>query len=213
MKKVVAALFALSLVFVNACNMPMGAIGADESEFDHVESELPGLFGIPPLNIDEASSKSVLPIQGAVYPSVGQKLIIITTTTGKAKDSGTDEADHCYITLSWETNAGTNYSESFVFNRPNIDDLDNGKTETFYYLINVANYVPYASIASDKLVSAFIGNTSKDGWFCQNVTIKERNCRNAIRDTSLPFNCWVDSPSVPTSAISFVNNSSPLGYY
>lgn len=159
---------------------------------------------------DGSSSFSLNPTTPRT-PALGQKLVTITAVTADIKDAGTDEAKRVYFTGYWLTDSGTQYYETFILNNPDVDDLDRGKTNVFYYLMNLNNYVPGAQ--QDQFIKGRIGNTYTDGWFCQSLSVADKNNRGTIRTQSLPFNQWVDYPSPSVSNWMAGNDTHWMSYY
>jgi hypothetical protein len=144
------------------------------------------------------------------WPAAGQKRVTIIATTADVKDAGTDEAAHVYMRAYWRVNGAQQYNEKFVLNAADRDDLDRDTVHAFYYLMNLSQYAPGAT--QDQFVNAKIGNTSTDGWLCEFIELRDMNYQGTSRTQSLPFNTWVDSPSVPESPLLNGTSTSWLNY-
>ncbi|MBK7536983.1 MAG: hypothetical protein IPI49_16800 [Myxococcales bacterium] len=147
------------------------------------------------LFLDARPSKEVgnaiLPGSGT-GPTLGYKLVALTVTTGSGAFDGTGQSAQAYFTGTWLTNAASSpaYSERFVLDYPNRNDLNTGSTLVFYYTLLVGSYAQGAT--RDQFQRGRVGNTSADRWKCASVNVLERNYLYNERLQILNFNANVE---------------------
>ena len=90
----------------------------------------------------ESNLSNLVSPTGWILPQAGQKLVRIDATTSNISSAGTDEASKVRFTGVWQASNLQQFSESFVLDNPNVDDLDRDTVSIFYYLLNVGQYVP-----------------------------------------------------------------------
>lgn len=139
-------------------------------------------------------------------PASGQKLVRIAATTSNITDAGTDNAGSVRFTGIWQAASLQQFSETFVLDNYGIDDLDRNTVSVFYYLLNVGAYT------TDRFVQGRISNTSTDGWHCNSISLTESNYVGGARTQSLPFNQWVDYPTLVYSSWIAASDHAWLSY-
>ncbi len=125
----------------------------------------------------------------------GHKLVTLAVKTGNNSGDGMDDADDAYFLGTWLTNGKTApaYTEKFILNIANRDDLNKGATNVFYYLLPLDYYVVGAT--EDQFQRGRIGNTSTDRWRCEYIWLEEKNHAGINRNQFLNFNTSVERPS------------------
>lgn len=147
---------------------------------------------------------------GYIAPAVGQKLIRLDAITSNISGAGANAP--IQFTGAWQTNlGGQQYIETFSLDNPGVNDLERNTTSIYYYLVNLGAYVPGAT--QDKFLQGKISNWGTDGWHCSQMYVKDRNYLGYQRTQSLPFNQWVDSPTIPESPWMNGNNTAWMSYY
>lgn len=158
----------------------------------------------------ENDPAGLLGAMGYIAPAVGQKLIRLDAVTSNISGAGANAP--LEFTGRWLTNVGgQQYVETFSLDNPGVDDTERNTTSIFYYLVNLGNYVPGAT--QDKFLQGKIANWGTDGWHCSVMYVKDRNYLGYQRTQSLPFNQWVDSPTVTESPWMNGNNITWMSYY
>lgn len=139
---------------------------------------------------------------GWFAPFPGQKLVTITTATSNVTDAGTDEPDRVRFYGVWQGANGQSFSQYFVLNDPNYDDLNRNSVNVFYYLLGVGANSP------DRFLRGLLTTSSTDGWRCNSIDLKEYKHTLEHRFQWLPFNQWVDYPaSTPSSTLNGTDGS------
>ncbi len=158
-------------------------------------------------------SNSVRTIKRNIHPTdemgvatPGLKLIQISTVTGTRENADNDKSG-VYFIGQWVSNTNT-YRVKFLLDMDSRDDLEKGKTDVFYYLINPSDYA-YGT-TRDKMTHGLISNETTDGWFCERVYVKENNYISIQRNNTFPYSMWVDQDSghSPNSGYRLAPNSS-----
>ncbi len=121
----------------------------------------------------------------------GLKLIQISTVTGTREYADNDKSG-VYFIGQWVSNTNT-YRVKFLLDLDSRDDLEKGRTDVFYYLINPSDYA-YGT-TRDKMTHGLISNETTDGWFCERVYVKENNYLSIQRNNTFPYSMWVDQDS------------------
>ena len=156
----------------------------------------------------DAAISSLAPTTNST-PGAGQKLVRIDATTSDITNAGTDDPTVSFIGI-WEDNDSEQYTETFLLNKANHNDLERNKTDIYYYLLDVGDYI--SGLLKDRFVKGQISNTGTDGWHCEGVVLLEKNHAGSLRSQSMPFDQWVDSPAVVVSSWIDATNNAPLTY-
>ena len=159
----------------------------------------------------DAGPLSLVNPHGPIVPIIGQKLVQIRAATSNLRDAGTDAANHIRFVGVWQAPSLQQFSESFVLDNPVTNDLNRNTVSVFHYLLNVAQHVP--GLTQDRFVKGWLTTSTSDGWHCNYLVVSEQEYRGGTRIQSLPFNQWVDYPSIPVSNEIVANDPSWLSYY
>jgi hypothetical protein len=139
---------------------------------------------------------------GWIVPLPGQKLVTITATTQNVSSAGTDDANSVRFNGVWQGANGQAFTQYFVLDNPNYDDLNQNSVNVFHYLLVVGANSP------DQFLRGLLTNSSTDGWGCKSIAIKEYRYTLENRYQWLPFNQWVDYPgSTPSSTLNATDSS------
>ncbi|HWO21243.1 MAG TPA: hypothetical protein VNO30_20885 [Kofleriaceae bacterium] len=140
-------------------------------------------------------------------PQQGQKLVRIAATTGTGESAGTSQAGLFKFKGTWECDGGGTFSEEFVLNNLNEDDLDRDTVSIFHY-------PPFpAPCVRDRFLRGKILTLSEDGWYCVALDLSETNYLWITRNQHLPFDQRIDYPFDTPSDSKPATDSSWLSYY
>lgn len=120
-------------------------------------------------------------------PVSGTKLVQIITKTSNIRNATCDRRGVFFIG-KWQSNT-SNYDVKFILDDPNHDDLNKGKTDMFYYLINPSTFA--VNSITDRMISGMIYNKTDDGWHCDRVSVNEMNVKGEWRYNTFYYSMWV----------------------